>query len=79
MCLGTVGTVVDVWIEAGVPMARIGTPSGVETACLLAAPEVRAGAGVLVHMGFVVEVLGPGAAEDALELRTAAPDQEERS
>jgi hydrogenase maturation factor len=69
MCLGTIGVVTEVWTEDGVPLAFVDTPAGTERACLLGFPDVTVGANVLVHVGFVVEVLDPGRAEEARRLR----------
>jgi hydrogenase maturation factor len=72
MCLGTVGVVVRVWEEDGVPLALVDTGPRVERACLLAQPDVEEGTDVLVHMGFVVEVLDAGSAAEAIRLRSGA-------
>lgn len=69
MCLGAVGRVLTTWDEGGIPMAEVDVGHRRETACLLYAPQVTPGADVLVHTGFVVEVLDPERAEDARNLR----------
>ena len=71
MCIGALGTVTRTWDEADVPMALVDTGSGVERACLLTAPDAQVGSVVLVHMGYVVEVLDQEEAEDARRLRAA--------
>jgi len=48
--------------EAGVPMALVevdrgGGSAGTVTACLLTCPEAGAGATVLVHSGYVLQIL----------------------
>jgi hydrogenase maturation factor len=78
MCLGRVGVVMKVWEESGVPLALVDMGSATETACLLASPEIGEGTSVLVHLGFVVEVLDPRSAEDAIRLRAEAMTKEER-
>jgi hydrogenase maturation factor len=77
MCLGRVGVVMKVWEERGVPLALVDVGSTTETACLLASPEVAEGTSVLVHLGFVVEVLDPRSAEDARRLRAEAMSREQ--
>ncbi len=73
MCLGKVGVITEVWDEGGVPMANIETASTTtEPVCLLAHPDLGEGARVLVHSGFVVQVLEPDAAAEAARLRAAA-------
>jgi hydrogenase maturation factor len=78
MCLGKVGVVTKVWEEGGVPMALVSTGSTSERACLLTAPEVVEGTSVLVHLGFVVEVLDPESAEEARRLRGETTGKEGR-
>jgi hydrogenase maturation factor len=58
MCLGTVGVITAVRDDRGVPMALVDTGSaGPVTACLLTCPEAGAGATVLVHSGYVLQIL----------------------
>jgi hydrogenase maturation factor len=78
MCLGKVGVIVQVWDEDGVPLALIDTGAATELACLLAFPDAEVGTDVLAHLGFVVEVLDPGAAEEAIRLRSGAARAIER-
>lgn len=70
MCLGSLGTVTRTWDEGGVPMAEVDASGRTFPACLLYHPDTSAGQGVLVHMGFVVEVLDEDAMADAMGLRT---------
>lgn len=65
MCLGTAGVITAVRDDDGVPMAVVdtGSPPAV-TACLLTCPEADVGAAVLVHSGYVLEILDGDAAED---------------
>lgn len=78
MCLGKVGVVTKVWEDEGVPMALVDVESATETACLVASPEVVEGTSVLVHLGFVVEVLDSRSAGEARRLRAEAMSKEER-
>lgn len=58
MCLGTVGVITAVRDDRGVPMALVDTgPAGTLDACLLTCPEAGAGATVLVHSGYVLQVV----------------------
>jgi len=58
MCLGTTGVITEIRDEQGVPMARIDTgASGTVTACLLTCPEAGPGSTVLVHSGYVLQIL----------------------
>jgi hydrogenase maturation factor len=79
MCLGAIGVVTKVLEDDGVPVALVDTGASVETACLLTCPEAGVGADVIVHFGFVVEILGPGQAREAVRLRASTPGQRERS
>jgi len=70
MCLGKIGRITRRWDEGGIPMGEADTPGAPVNACLLYHPEVAVGDDVLVHMGFVVDVLDPERAEDARRLRS---------
>jgi hydrogenase expression/formation protein HypC len=69
MCLGSVGRIIRIWDEGGVPMAEVDYGSRTDAACLLYQPEATIGTPVLVHMGFVMEELDEARAADALALR----------
>lgn len=69
MCLGTIGAITEVWDSGGVPLARVGIGPAAETVCLLGCPGAQPGTRVLVHAGFVVEVLSPDIAAEAERLR----------
>lgn len=74
MCLGTIGVVTRVWEEDGIPVALVDTGTVTTRACLLACPGAAAGASVLVHSGYVVELLSEQDAASARELR-AGPEE----
>jgi hydrogenase expression/formation protein HypC len=76
MCLGKIGVITKVWQDGGVPVGLVDTGSTAETVCLLACPTARAGANVLVHLGFAVEVLDRRSAEEAARLRAGAGSEE---
>jgi hydrogenase maturation factor len=57
VCLGTAGVIIAVRDEGGLPMALIGTADGTVSACLLTCPEAGAGQTVLVHCGYVLQIL----------------------
>jgi hydrogenase maturation factor len=69
MCLGEIGTVAALDDEAGPPVARVRAPDGAERRCGVFAPGVEVGSAVLVHLGYVVEVLDPERAAQAVALR----------
>ena len=69
MCLGLIGVVTGIFDEDGVPMADVDTGDGARAACLLYCPDAVIGDDVLMHMGFVMEVLAPDRAADSRELR----------
>lgn len=71
MCLGTLGLVRETWDEGGMPMARVESHDGSDlVACLAYTPEAAVGTQVLVHLGFVVEVVDPDVAGEASALRS---------
>jgi hydrogenase maturation factor len=58
MCLGTVGVIIEVRDDDGVPMALVETDSRDPlSACLLTCPQAAVGETVLVHCGYVLKVL----------------------
>ena len=69
MCLGLIGVVTRTFDEDGVPMADVDTGDGDRSVCLLYCPDAAVGDDVLMHMGFVMEVLDPERAADSRELR----------
>lgn len=69
MCLGSIGVVTRTWDAGGVPMASVDVPGRSLDVCLLYHPDCAVGDDVLVHMGFVVEVLDDETAGDARTLR----------
>ena len=69
MCLGLIGVITRTFDEDGVPMADVDTGDGDRSVCLLYCPDAVVGDDVLMHMGFVMEVLDPERAADSRELR----------
>jgi len=58
MCLGTTGVVTVIRDDDGIPMAEVDAgPAGEIKACLLTCPEAAAGDTVLVHSGYVLQIL----------------------
>jgi hydrogenase maturation factor len=59
MCLGTIGVVTEIRDDDGIPMALVGAdPAAAVHACLLTCPEAAVGDTVLVHSGYVLQILG---------------------
>lgn len=73
MCLGSIAVLVEAWDDEG---ARIGRLDDGCVVSLAFVPEAPPGSHLLLHLGIPVEVLAPGAALDALDLRAFEPDQE---
>jgi hydrogenase maturation factor len=68
MCLGTAGVVTRIRDDDGVPMALIDVgAAGVVPACLLTCQEAAVGDTVLVHSGYVLEIID--ADEDSAGVR----------
>jgi hydrogenase maturation factor len=60
MCLGTTGVIASVRDDDGVPMALVAASAGqLIHACLLTCPHALAGDTVLVHSGYVLQVVDP--------------------
>ncbi len=66
MCLGGIAALAEAWDEDGARLGRLDDGDVVSLAFL---PEAKPGDYVLVHLGIPVEVLDPGAARQALNLR----------
>lgn len=66
MCLGEIGIVTDIWAENEIPMARLENGDAV---CALYEPAVQPGAHVLIHLGFIVDLLTEQQATEAAAFR----------
>ena len=69
MCLATLGCVLRVEDGDRGPVALVATDGGTHEASLLLHPDARPGDHVLVHTGYVVEVVPTDLATDAARLR----------
>src|SRR5579862_568191 len=74
MCLGMVGVLTRVWDEGGTLAGHVDSGTSTQQVSLLACPHAQVGASVLVHSGFVLEVLEADAAQEARRLRGLAGD-----
>lgn len=57
VCLGTVGVITAVRNEDGVPMAIVDAAQEAVSACLITCPDASVGQTVLVHCGYVLQIL----------------------
>jgi hydrogenase maturation factor len=55
--VGTTGVITAIHEDDGVPMALVATPGESLAACLLTCPQARPGQAVLVHCGYVLQIL----------------------
>ncbi len=69
MCLALYGTVHALREEGGVPVALVRVQGGPERWCGVFATGVGVGSAVLLHSGYVVDVLDPERAAEAAGLR----------
>ena len=67
MCLGSIDVLAESWDEGEARVGRLGCGKVVPLGFV---PEARDGDHVLVHLGVPVEVLDPGAAREAMALRS---------
>jgi hydrogenase maturation factor len=67
MCLGSIDVLAESWDDGEARVGRLGCGKVVPLAFV---PEARDGDHVLVHLGVPVEVLDPGAAQEAMTLRS---------
>jgi hydrogenase expression/formation protein HypC len=68
MCLGIPGKVMEVRMEAGLPMGRVDFGGVRKEACLAYVPEVKPGDYVIVHVGFAISQVDEEEALRTLEL-----------
>jgi hydrogenase expression/formation protein HypC len=68
MCLGIPGKVMEVRMEAGLPMGRVDFGGVRKEACLAYVPEVQPGDYVIVHVGFAISQVDEEEALRTLEL-----------
>ena len=68
MCLGIPGKVMEVRMEAGLPMGRVDFGGVRKEACLAYVPEVKPGDYVIVHVGFAISQVDEDEALRTLEL-----------
>lgn len=68
MCLGSIAVLVEAWDDAGARLGRLDDGCVVPLSFV---PDAAPGAHLLIHLGIPVEVLEPGAAQEALALRGA--------
>jgi hydrogenase maturation factor len=65
MCVANARVLTEVWDEGGLPMGRVrSATAGVDenagdVVCLMYVPEAAPGQAVLVHLGFVMEIVDP--------------------
>lgn len=58
MCMGLTGVVAGISDDDGIPMALVDTgAAGVVQACLITCPDARVGDTVIVHSGYVLQIL----------------------
>jgi hydrogenase maturation factor len=58
MCTGMTGVVTRITDDDGIAMALVDTgPTGVVQACLITRPDARVGDTVIVHSGYVLQIL----------------------
>jgi hydrogenase maturation factor len=58
VCMGLTGVVAEISDDDGIPMALVNTgPAGVVQACLITCPDARVGDTVIVHSGYVLQIL----------------------
>ena len=70
MCLGTIGVVTRIADDDGIPMALVRPEAaGAVHACLLTCPEAAVGDTVLVHSGYVLQILDPSPPRDGQDRR----------
>jgi hydrogenase maturation factor len=58
MCLGTTGVVAGIRDDDGIPMAEVDTgTAGTVQACLITCPDASVGDTVIIHSGYVLQIL----------------------
>lgn len=74
MCLGAIGIVAEVGGSAELPYAVVDFGDRKSEVGIMTTEELRAGAAVLVHSGFILDVLDPERASELLATRARMAD-----
>lgn len=77
MCLGIPGKLVEVYERDGLPMGKVDFGGALREACLSYVPEAAVGEYVLIHVGFAINRLSEGEAQETLALLQEIVDLEE--
>jgi len=68
MCLAVPGEIVEIWDNAGLPMAKARFGGIVREVCLAYVPEAKVGDYVIVHAGFAISLVEENEAKETLRL-----------
>lgn len=77
MCLGVPGKIVEIYETNGLTMGKIDFGGVMREACLTYVPEAQVGDYVLVHVGFVLNVISEEEANETLALLNEIVNLEE--
>jgi len=77
MCLGVPGKITELYEKGGLPMARVDFGGVFREACMSYVPEAKVGDYCIIHVGFALNLLSEGEANDTMALLKEITDFEE--
>ena len=68
MCLGVPGKIIKIYESGGLKMGSIDFGGVTREACLAYVPEAKIGDYTIIHVGFALNIISEGEAQETLDL-----------
>jgi hydrogenase expression/formation protein HypC len=76
MCLGVPGKIIKIYESDGLKMGSIDFGGVTREACLAYVPEAKIGDYTIIHVGFALNIISEGEAQETLDLLRQIADLE---
>jgi hydrogenase expression/formation protein HypC len=76
MCLGVPGKIIKIYESGGLKMGSIDFGGVTREACLAYVPEAKIGDYTIIHVGFALNIISEGEAQETLDLLRQIADLE---
>jgi hydrogenase expression/formation protein HypC len=76
MCLGVPGKIIKIYESGGLKMGSIDFGGVTREACLAYGPEAKIGDYTIIHVGFALNIISEGEAQETLDLLRQIADLE---